>query len=1021
MEKAEIHEVGALALTVYKRWRDSSSLENSDIARQVRSLENTLKDLEDHVTDNPLASDRSTRLQEVLGSNRLILEYLESLVQRFEALTVAQRQVWEDSQSRESRIIQDSKAQLTANVASTQSFYDELMESKETRIARALSHLIRQGDERKSKLLLQSTVDGVPEAWDCLVADLEDNGVDRETSAECRNYVHIWVQRAKDDGRLASVPEGIQYGGLSNFEQEPEHQTPVRKDTLTVPRKPVRVIETTRKFNQSPGLQVDLPILGVQAQGAQNTLSHSQSLTSSIGARSPVSVTLGDSGTAFADDISRMPSTSSASSPLQVWSISSIEKAKSIVSDNSCTDSDDDLYYAPKKLATKTVTHARSKSNLSTSRSQTYDPEGPLDLNLDSFTESHSTMMQSDVVSDRDPPENLGVKSPTQITVSPSTEEQSISPAQLTPDKILVEAPHFSASSIQPIDQITLFRRISSPTSSTAPERVMSPDPLLAPIPLSSSTPSQGPPPIPAKRQSPPPLPPKEPSPIPQTASIAAYSPPQPSLSIYTSQSREDIRRLIEEDPPSPIQEDFDLAGNSTLIVEAWNAHSWTVAYDLLGKQIDAVENGTFIVAYHGEPVQPNLRFLRHLQGVACSFAGDFNEASRCFKKVLERAHIDPPDIITLASARWLGENSIVINEAMNAAMAWGVAVFLAVPLFGITHPYTWTHIEDLRFLNQYTNSSAILKSYLIMKSKDLSTVFTDASRQWKLDVLTRTPEWMRKAADGPRPSTKDYHHNVIIDERMLTLPLTNHFSIPYLQDPTFRPIPAILLLSALSRPKMTLKPSDIRSTRIGHATKSLFFKTRRSPEWLIDGVRACLNAYSIEFKITGTAIVLRLSQTHSRIAYYQCFGLHFRKVAMRHQWGIKLSTALYTTRTFGSVAGVPQAAMLVNLEALPSAEVVRMELMERLSSFLQERDRNGGASGLDDVEPQLGSQSQPGMPELMSNEENSRFELAADPRMPAELVGSFKLPAELDDSGGIFRKKRRAPQHPEGAIELPA
>src|ERR1700753_3430684 len=98
-------------------------LENKALARQLRSLENTLKDLEDHIVTNPLSSSSNSQLQDILRSSRFILGYMESLVQSFESLTIAERKAWDDPKSKEQRSLQNAKEQLDAIDASAESFY----------------------------------------------------------------------------------------------------------------------------------------------------------------------------------------------------------------------------------------------------------------------------------------------------------------------------------------------------------------------------------------------------------------------------------------------------------------------------------------------------------------------------------------------------------------------------------------------------------------------------------------------------------------------------------------------------------------------------------------------------------------------------------------------------------------------------------------------------------------------------------------------------------------------------------
>lgn len=128
----------------------------------------------------------------------------------------------------------------------------------------------------------------------------------------------------------------------------------------------------------------------------------------------------------------------------------------------------------------------------------------------------------------------------------------------------------------------------------------------------------------------------------------------------------------------------------------------------------------------------------------------------------------------------------------------------------------------------------------------------------------------------------------------------------------------------------------------------------------------------------------------------------------MRNVYGVKLSNALYTTREFskrGSPVLLPAPGM--HVEEMPTVETVRAELMERIRSYLEEKDLTGSVGGPGAV-PDYGS--------------GDAFELAGDSRLPAELAGSMRLPAELEDRSVInLRKKKKGPSLPEGVVELPA
>jgi hypothetical protein len=461
---------------------------------------------------------------------------------------------------------------------------------------------------------------------------------------------------------------------------------------------------------------------------------------------------------------------------------------------------------------------------------------------------------------------------------------------------------------------------------------------------------------------------------------------PPSYLGGLTQEERDETLRLMEEEPPSPVEFDLDLAENAQQIVIAWNRHDWESARMLLQQQITAVENGSFYID-RGTPYQPTLPYLIHLQGVACSLGGQFLEAKRLFKEALHSAPFaTQPDMVQVASARWLAETCVLLNETYSATMAWAYALYGSVICMTIQNPYCKAILEDLNRINASFFSLTTLKRAFASGSTDLTKVFDNASMNWKLEIITRVEPMRALDTTYPRDASflLESLPNMTLDASMLLRPI-NTVLLAFSRDPTFQSKQAIELLVVLTKPRQFITPSLIPTNAMG-SQKKIFFRSKHSSNWLILMVRNFLETFAMEYKVIDNKFVLRLSERHSGIAYYQCFYLMIVKVPFRSAYGLRLSEARHTTRSFGARGIGPQSAMLINLDEQTSPEVVRNEIIGRINDFMTEKEKN------DANEDEL-----PSLADLMNTTENNRFELSAEPIALPELMASTSHTAELD------------------------
>jgi hypothetical protein len=405
----------------------------------------------------------------------------------------------------------------------------------------------------------------------------------------------------------------------------------------------------------------------------------------------------------------------------------------------------------------------------------------------------------------------------------------------------------------------------------------------------------------------------------------------------------------MNDEPPSPIEPEpaeSNIVWTAQRIVESWGKRDWSSAKTHLEEQISAVERGEY-VEMGGFPVQPDLRILRHLLGVCYSFSGDFLKAKEEFEKVLQGVYIQgtPLDDGDIAAARWLGETCICLNQPFNAALAWAISfhgLIVKYPLHNTANNLSYRMLEDLRFLNQKSNGLNGLRNHVVKSNKDVSTILprmrgTDKF-QIVLSAINSSSIFQNRA-----PQTLHLPQDISLAEGFLIQPLVAQNSWPFPQDPFFRIGSSIQLLAVLSRPRQEFVLGGVQTSSLG-SSKNLTFVTKQPLKWLVEAVKFALNTYAIEWKVQGSTYLLRLSQQHERVAYYDCFGIKFRKLSLRSVYGIKLTEAMYVTRGFStSRFALPQDTIGAVLSEGETArkEIIRKELADRLKGYLEQAEKD--------------------------------------------------------------------------------
>lgn len=179
-----------------------------------------------------------------------------------------------------------------------------------------------------------------------------------------------------------------------------------------------------------------------------------------------------------------------------------------------------------------------------------------------------------------------------------------------------------------------------------------------------------------------------------------------------------------------------DLTWNSQQIIAAWARHDFSVAEKHLEDHLLAVERGVTVPA---TGTQPDRRVLRHLLGVAASFAGNFGKAKRYFESVfngiyLNRANLDDGDI---AAARWLGDACLHLHEHHNAVLAWGVAFEGSLGRYGTTNDRTVRISEELRSLEHSLFAFRRIKNSFL-DNRDPTDIFRQTHAVEKNSLISK-------------------------------------------------------------------------------------------------------------------------------------------------------------------------------------------------------------------------------------------------------------------------------------------
>lgn len=405
-------------------------------------------------------------------------------------------------------------------------------------------------------------------------------------------------------------------------------------------------------------------------------------------------------------------------------------------------------------------------------------------------------------------------------------------------------------------------------------------------------------------------------------------------LSCSTPARSETLPAHQETDASSPM----DLAQTAQDVVIAWNEADFPTAGKHLKNLLAAIECGQT----GPSGLQPDRRVIRHLIGVCASFSGDFKQAKRFFESAfngiyLNRESLDEGDI---ATALWLGDVCLQLQEHHNAVVAYSVAYEGSIGRFGMSRDRTRRVAAELKLLDQwlstfarieqsfqrnidptniFTSTHTVEKSALIAsvkaglcEGKDFASIRRDKdsfeSQRANGRNLKRVPsvnQWTRPSFTTGLRSNLDS----MITVNFLLNPLISPSVWPLPWDPTFSPEDAVQLdrymnVVPSSRVFQPLIERQLPTKTLGDS-KSLHYVTKRGSEWLILAVKQGLTDMGIEHAEHGydASIICRLSRHRESFAYEEGVEICFRKLQFRNVYGIKVSDVIWATRNFGTIS----------------------------------------------------------------------------------------------------------------------
>lgn len=485
---------------------------------------------------------------------------------------------------------------------------------------------------------------------------------------------------------------------------------------------------------------------------------------------------------------------------------------------------------------------------------------------------------------------------------------------------------------------------ITPPSPANAPEFVSISMPGVAPLQF-LPPPTHSPPPIPPKTPvnaavafAPPPVPSAVAFP-PPSAPASTFFPPAPALS--TSASFSDVPITVA--PPAPPVPQYvqttsappllhtppsyydkadtvtaDLAWTSQQIIAAWSRKDFSAACKHLEDQLAAVERGHRVIA---TGLQPDRRILRHLLGVANSFAGNFEKAKRYFESVfngtyLNRANLDDGDI---AAARWLGDVCLHLRQHSNALLAWGVAHEGCLGRYGMARDRTRRVGEEIRVLDHWLFVFRRMETSF-QNNVDPTDIFrqTHAIEKSNLIATLRVHLYETRGfapTNAPPPPGVALQPYYVISRRatlemgvsegFLLAPLISLTSWPFPWDPSFSPSDAVQLdrnmNTVRTMPVITpLLERTLPTLSLG-ASKNLHYITKRGSQWLIATVKQALQELCIEHAehMTDTSVVCTLNQHRDGFAFSEGIKISFKKLPLRSIFGMHVSDVLWSTRNF--------------------------------------------------------------------------------------------------------------------------
>ncbi|KAF2083371.1 hypothetical protein K490DRAFT_69874 [Saccharata proteae CBS 121410] len=400
------------------------------------------------------------------------------------------------------------------------------------------------------------------------------------------------------------------------------------------------------------------------------------------------------------------------------------------------------------------------------------------------------------------------------------------------------------------------------------------------------------------------------------------------SLSSYSTQPPPSQQQQHQQDcHQAPIKDSLQSHNPYQEFVHHWNARAWSLAEPPLKHLLQAASTGESLSPSSATGVATpkplsTSRLFTHLLGVLASFQGHFFRAKKLFAAVHDAKQLQSygfgykMDDGDIAAARWLGDTCLLLNEPLNAGLAWAAALDASLARYG-RGEQAMRVLDDLRVLEAKLRGLTALKSECSHYTNGNGggrgsrlDLFRTMAVNVKARLVTSALRHI-KHVSIPYSRERRPEQNLVLTEDQLVYAASLPAYWPLKWDPFFRTVDTLALNTGLDtrsssvwrtkrgfREGEGIEISTIKAVALKNE-KKLDYATEMGPSWLLEALRRGLERHGLEFRERGSDFLVRVGQARNRIAYYEGVAIKVRRLPMRRIYGIRIDESSHLTRCF--------------------------------------------------------------------------------------------------------------------------